>query len=98
MHAECMQLNACHCFRHILPLFSNIVQHRSEVHAMHAAAKRASTSGIGTDVCMRTGQRRPSVHVQGEMAPNCACAGAMAPNCACAGGMATKCACPVERN
>jgi len=74
MHAvECLPLLAPTCLG-IDCKISNIVQHSSEVHAMHAAAKRASTWGIGTEVCMRTGQRRPSVHVQGATAPKCACA------------------------
>jgi len=59
--------------RHRLPFMSNIAQHNSEVIAMCAAAKRASAWGIGAEVCMRTGHRRPSVHVQGAPEPKCAC-------------------------
>ena len=71
MHlAEILWLLAATCLGIRLPFLSNIVQHSSEVHAMHAAAKRASTWGIGTEVCMRTGQRRPSVHVQGQRPPS----------------------------
>ena len=46
------------------------MQHNSEDHAMHATAKRASTWGIGTDVCVRKGQHHPSVHVQGQRRPS----------------------------
>ena len=71
MHAvECLPLLAPTCLGIYCPFVSNIVQHSSEAHAMHAIANGASTWGIGTAVCMRTGQRHPSVHVQGQRPPS----------------------------
>ena len=73
MPNACGQMLVAAC-SHVPPrktaFISNIVQHGSEAHAMHATAKRASTWGIGAEVCVRTGHRRPSVHVQGHRRPS----------------------------
>ena len=64
---------ACsHMPRHRLPFLSNIGPHNSADHAMHATAKHARAWGIGGEVCMRTRQWPPIVHVHGAMAPKCA--------------------------
>ena len=52
------------------PFLSNVVRAVVEAHAMHAAANHASAWGSGTEVCVRMGHQRPSVHVQGHRRPS----------------------------
>ena len=85
--AECLRLLAAICLGIDCPFFPKRKSSFNTVAKSiptYAAAKHAGALGTGAEVCMGTGNWRPSVHAQGTPAPKCACAwGTGAELCMC---------------